>query len=82
MSGGDHDFNTLTSVISIIASAIAIYVTLYVRSHLGPIVTKIDSHEKRLDIAFQEEGKLWAEMSRMSSRIAHIEGASGGNKKS
>lgn len=69
------------SVLSIVASLIAVYVTLYVKSCIGPIIAKGEEHDRRLneqsqcnDRRIEEEGKLWREIHSVSRRVALIEG--------
>lgn|GEM_PF-4974605 len=79
---------TIASIFSMIASIIAGYVALYVKACIGPIATKVEVHEKRLDeqcedidTRIAQEGELWKEIHGVSRRVAHIEGGASSGKR-
>lgn len=75
----------LVSIVSMLASAIAIYVGLYVKSHVGPILAKLESHNEWIDEhrgaikeARNRETELWEKLHGVSERVAQLEGGRGG----
>lgn len=56
-----------------LASGANIIVSLYVRSVIGPIVTRLKAHEKLLDQRRESEREIWKDLRKLDVRLAHVE---------
>jgi len=65
---------TILSLVAILSATVSAFVSLYVKSAIGPTIVRVQEQEKRLNDRHQESIELWKELRKIGAQIARIEG--------
>lgn len=64
------------SLVAIASATVSAFVSLYVKSAIGPIVVRLQEHENCLNERHRDCIELWKEIRQISENVARIEGRS------
>ena len=64
----------ILSLAAIASAAISAFVSLYVKSAIGPLVVRQQEQENRIEDRRKDCVDLWTEFRRLSEKVARLEG--------
>jgi len=70
-----HDaITTILSLVAIVSAAVSMFVSLYIKSVIGPIIVRLEGLESRLTDRHRESIELWKELRNIGAQAARLEG--------
>ena len=70
----------IVSVLAIVASLVSVYVVLYVKAALGPIITQLANHQRTLEQGHDEHVDLYKQLRHHGERLARLESRDGNKR--